>query len=229
MIMSVRQLIGRFVRKHPRLWQWSIAADNWVRGSRVRERGKRNHVTVRGVNMVRTQIQVEGEDNILELLPGTRLFDSCIRILGSGHHIQIGRDCIFDRLLLNVQSRNAAVVIGDGTEAAPVRMDLVEPDVSLNIGRDCMISRGVEILCSDSHPLIDVASGRRLNPPKSVVIGEHVWLGAYTIVLKGATIGSHSVIGLRSTVSSKIPDGVIAVGSPAMVIRSGVTWHRELP
>jgi hypothetical protein len=226
--MSLRHLFGRFVRVHPALLDLSFIVDNWLRGSRVTKRGTENCILLKGVRMVRTRICMEGSGNVLRIMPGTRLFDSHILIRGQGHRVEIGRDCVFDRLQLNVETRDTKVSIGDDTDAASLRIDIVEPDLSVRTGNDCMISRGVEILCTDSHSLLDAATGRRLNPPKSVEIGEHVWLGAYSIVLKGATIGSHSVIGLRSTVGSKIPPGVIAVGNPAKVIRTGVTWHREL-
>jgi maltose O-acetyltransferase len=38
-------------------------------------------------------------------------------------------------------------------------------------------------------------------------------------ILKGATIGSDSVIGAGSVVTGTIPAGVVAAGNPARVIR----------
>jgi acetyltransferase-like isoleucine patch superfamily enzyme len=61
-----------------------------------------------------------------------------------------------------------------------------------------------------------------------VVIGDHVWLAAESAVLKGASVGDHSTVGFRSVVTSGIPAHSLAVGIPARVIRSGVTWSRDL-
>lgn len=50
-------------------------------------------------------------------------------------------------------------------------------------------------------------------------IGENVWIGENVIVLKGVTIGKGSIIGSASVVTKSIPEGCIAVGSPAKVIK----------
>lgn len=52
-----------------------------------------------------------------------------------------------------------------------------------------------------------------------VVIGRATWLGQNVVVLPGATIGRHCVIGANSVVNSPIPDYSIAVGSPARVVK----------
>ena len=56
--------------------------------------------------------------------------------------------------------------------------------------------------------------------PAPVVIGRNVWLGANVTVLPGVTIGDDSVIGAGSVVTRDIPVGVVAVGSPARVVRA---------
>lgn len=45
------------------------------------------------------------------------------------------------------------------------------------------------------------------------------WIGANVILLPGVTIGENSVVGAGSVVTKSIPDGVVAVGNPARVIR----------
>ena len=45
-------------------------------------------------------------------------------------------------------------------------------------------------------------------------IGDGSWLGYGTVVLPGATIGRHVVVGANSVVTGEIPDYCVAVGSP---------------
>jgi virginiamycin A acetyltransferase len=51
------------------------------------------------------------------------------------------------------------------------------------------------------------------------VIGNDVWIGVQSIILRGVKIGNGAVIGANSTVTKDIPDFAVAVGSPARVIR----------
>lgn len=51
-----------------------------------------------------------------------------------------------------------------------------------------------------------------------VTIGNRVFVGAESVILLGVTIGSDVIIGANSTVTHDIPDGMVAVGSPAKVI-----------
>ncbi|MSY06616.1 MAG: acyltransferase, partial [Actinobacteria bacterium] len=65
----------------------------------------------------------------------------------------------------------------------------------------------------------DAAIGHQFAPPRPVSIGAGSWLGHGTIVLPGAHIGEHVVIGAGSVVTGVIPDRCVAVGNPARVIR----------
>ena len=56
--------------------------------------------------------------------------------------------------------------------------------------------------------------------PKPIHIGKNVWIGSGSIVLPGVTIGDNAVIGAGSVVTKDIPENMIAVGSPARVIKS---------
>lgn len=52
-----------------------------------------------------------------------------------------------------------------------------------------------------------------------ITIGDDVWLGYGVIVLDGVQIGRDAVIGAGAVVKSDIPEGAIAVGIPAKVIK----------
>ena len=56
--------------------------------------------------------------------------------------------------------------------------------------------------------------------PKPIHIGKNVWIGSDSTILPGVTIGDNAVIGAGSVVTRDIPENMIAVGSPAKVIRS---------
>jgi acetyltransferase-like isoleucine patch superfamily enzyme len=52
-----------------------------------------------------------------------------------------------------------------------------------------------------------------------VTIGNNVWLGADVTVIGECRIGDHSIVAAGSVVTTDIPEGCLAVGAPARVVR----------
>ena len=88
-------------------------------------------------------------------------------------------------------------------------------------------SNKIIVRTSDSHPIYDLTSGERINSPKPVIIGRHVWIAPDSKIMKGAIIGDGCIIGSNTMVSKQIPANALAVGMPAKVVKEGVRWTRE--
>ena len=71
-----------------------------------------------------------------------------------------------------------------------------------------------------NHALMDstLAIGRQAAPERPVRIGWGSWLGTNTVVLPGVSIGRQVTVGAGSVVTGDLPDGCVAVGSPARVV-----------
>ncbi|MGH9133081.1 MAG: DapH/DapD/GlmU-related protein [Ilumatobacteraceae bacterium] len=130
----------------------------------------------------------------------------------------------------------AAVTLSAGM--VPGQRCVTDPVVS--IGDRCLIGRGsgivghlrIEIgddvwtghnvyITDQNHGYDDpaVPIGRQVMPERPVRIGAGSWLGFGTVVLPGATIGEHVVIGANSVVTGEIPSYTVAAGSPAKVLK----------
>ena len=55
--------------------------------------------------------------------------------------------------------------------------------------------------------------------PKSVKIGNNVWIGSDCTILPGVEIGDGAIIGAGSVVTKSIPKNSVAAGNPARIIR----------
>jgi len=55
---------------------------------------------------------------------------------------------------------------------------------------------------------------------RGIVLGDNVWLGTGVKVLDGVRIGGHAVVGAGGVVTGDLPEGAIAAGVPARVLRS---------
>ena len=96
---------------------------------------------------------------------------------------------------------------------------LVCNDVAtISIGEDVQLGPGVHLLTS-THPLEPGPRRDKWEAAKPIVIGDNVWLGGGVIVCPGVTIGAATVVGAGSVVVRDLPAGVLAVGSPARIVR----------
>lgn len=86
----------------------------------------------------------------------------------------------------------------------------------ITIGDDCLIGHN-PVLATLNHDLDPTRRGDL--HPAPIVLGRNVWIGANVTILPGVTIGDNAVIGAGSLVSKDIPADVVAVGTPAKVIR----------
>lgn len=75
------------------------------------------------------------------------------------------------------------------------------------------------VIDSDFHEIDPDLRKRSTGPSEAVNIGDNVWLGSRSIVLKGVTIGDNSVVDAMSLVNKSIPANCVAAGNPAKVIR----------
>ena len=90
-----------------------------------------------------------------------------------------------------------------------------------------MISTNVFIRNSDAHLIYSCDDGNRINPTKSVYIGDHVWIGQNVIILKDTQIDSGSILGAGSVIAGKkIPHNSIWAGNPSRQIKKGVFWDK---
>jgi len=106
--------------------------------------------------------------------------------------------------------------IGDRTF---INSRLTALDVAtITIGADCQIGPNVQLL-TPWHPIDPEPRRAKLEAARPIVIGDNVWLGGGVVICPGVTIGENSVIGAGSVVTRDIPAGVVAVGSPARVLR----------
>lgn len=127
-------------------------------------------------------------------------------ILGSGH------------VMLQARDSSSIVEIGAGTTTSN-NISIVALS-SIRIGEGCQVGDQVTIFDADFHEICPETRNRTHGQVLPVSVGKNVWLGSRVMILKGVSIGDHSVIAAGSVVTTSIPSRCIAAGVPAKVIRS---------
>lgn len=122
----------------------------------------------------------------------------------------------------NVVVKNGATLsIGDGTYLNEGCQILCKESVT--IGQGCAIAWGVNILDSDQHVLVENLKFEKPSK-KKICIGDHVWIGCNSIILKGVNIGDGAVIGAGSVVTRDVPSHTMVAGVPARLIHHDIDW-----
>lgn len=93
------------------------------------------------------------------------------------------------------------------------------------MGRDIQFSWDCLVMDSDTHQIYDVDKAL-MNPDDEVRIGDKVWIGCRTTILKGTHIPHNCVVGASSLVTGTnfTPNSII-IGTPAKSIKEIDSWE----
>ena len=92
-------------------------------------------------------------------------------------------------------------------------------------GNGVLISWDALIMDTDYHHITD-DEGRVINDEKPIIIGDEVWVGCRSTILKGTTIPSKSVIAAGSLVAGKMEEENCIYTSNRKIIKRNIDWHR---
>ena len=96
---------------------------------------------------------------------------------------------------------------------------------NIRIGNDSLLAWESIIMDTDFHKIYDEKKNR-INENREIVIGNKVWIGARTMVLKGSKIANNSIVASNSTVTKEFAnESVLLAGSPAKIIKENISWE----
>lgn len=173
-----------------------------------------HHARIRGIGNIETRGRLLVGVSQFGLVRGydrtTLNIDGKLAIYGD---VEIGKGC--------------CVLVGEGA-VCTIRQSYITGGTnllvrhSLEIGQGTAIAWGCEIMDDDLHPCD--YEGKMAREP-NIVIGEHVWIGSHSRILKGVRIGDNSIIASNSVVTKVFEEkDVLIAGNPARIIRRGVRW-----
>lgn len=91
----------------------------------------------------------------------------------------------------------------------------------IKIGHNVAIGEGVRIWDSDGHSILH----KNHEMSKAIEIGNRVWIGIYSTILKGVKIGDGAVVAAGSVVTKDVPPKALVGGVPAKIIQRDVEWE----
>lgn len=202
------------------------------------------------------RILMRGNNNVIEIGENSEIYGDgnlVFNINGNNNHIRIGSNCHINNSQVYILGNNNKVILEDhlscygaefnirqdgniisigkgttfhGRAGYPVHI-VADEGTGIYVGEDCMFSKDIQIRSSDSHSIVDL-SGKRLNRPENVNIGNHVWVSLGAIILKGASIPEHSVVAAGAVCTRKYTElNTIIGGNPAKVIKREIDWDRK--
>lgn len=97
---------------------------------------------------------------------------------------------------------------------------------NITVGRNFRTAWGACIMDSDMHEVINLQTGKVYNASKKVVIGDNVWAGTRSLILKGSVIPDGCIIAATSVVNKRFDvRNALLAGNPAVVKKEGITRY----
>ncbi len=171
-----------------------------------------------------SEIRFGGEGNILFCEKGVKLVNSQLKFFGNNCVIYLcenKHDYILDVSVYN----SSSFFMGKNNYINGVLHAVLSERKNIVIGSGNLFSFGIWIRTADPHLVYSADTKKRINPSKSVYIGDHVWIGQGALVLKGTKLHSGCILGGGAVCAGKeVPSNTSWGGNPAKQLSSGIFW-----
>lgn len=145
-------------------------------------------------------------------------------------HVTVGRSfCVNSGPDSGIGTTPSKITVGEGAsltigDYSGISSTTILVKNSVTIGNHVNIGGGTFINDSDHHSTdwrdrADRRVDKKNAKSSPIVIGDYVFIGAWSIIGKGVTIGEKSIIAAGSVVVKDIPANCIAGGNPCKVIK----------
>lgn len=177
--------------------------------------------------LINSTITFTGTNNILACEKGVTLQDT--RIHFNANHSVIYLSASHAPYIAKIVTHNnSTCYIGQNNYINDTLTLILSEGKNIMIGSECCISLGIWMRNADPHLVFSAESHNRINPSRSIYIGDHVWLGQSSMILKGSIIHSGSIVGAMSLVAGKeIASNSCWGGNPAAKIKEQIFWSGE--
>lgn len=110
---------------------------------------------------------------------------------------------------------NASCYIGNNCR---INGAYIHAKKQISIGNNTVIASGVNILDSNGHQVLSYNRTQGTDEPREIKIGNNVWIGLNSTILKGTIIGDNTIVAAGSVVKGEIPKNVIIQGNPGIIV-----------
>ena len=94
----------------------------------------------------------------------------------------------------------------------------------ISFGDNCLLSWNILVMDTDEHPVYD-EEGNHINHDQPITIGNKVWIGCRSTILKGTVVVDGCIIGAGTLANKKFKEkNCIIAGSPARIVKENVYW-----
>lgn len=148
-----------------------------------------------------------------------RSFRGNSKMLFDDNTFDVGKNVFIGKGAWLSLGTGAKLKIGDNTH---INEGLVVAcNLSVEIGKNVLVADRVFIGDSNhgyeeiDKPVIE----QRMSAAEPVRVEDNSWIGINACILKGVTVGSHSVVGAGAVVTESVPSYSVVAGNPAKVVR----------
>lgn len=195
-----------------------------------------NEVVMAPKDICRVKLNIVGKGNrvkIGELRSGSGLIS--ISIYGDNCRLEIEEGCAVNQRLSILMGqchpnfgkvRNCAIHIGKGTSIESASVILFSSHTAVSVGANCMLSFDITLYQTDAHPIYEFGTDKIVNIPRTMTIGDHVWIGKGVSIMKNSIIPDGCIVGWGSVVTGRFTEpNSILCGNPARQIKGRkVDW-----